>query len=324
MAESIISDWIESYAEKQIRYEKVRTLAPLLEEVTLSKEFSLIASLREWIESPDNKALEEKAFQDAERFRLRFSDQSYFIALAKSGRYYYSEPKAALGNDFYRYTLNSETDSDSWFYMLIKSDRDLHLNINPDVELGVVKLWSDIIVRDSNGEGVAIVGTGLDLTTFLDQMLQKQDIYSAIVFTDYNGSIQLHQQENLIDYAVITELSQNKKRVFDLLDNTDSVEKLKNSFELAKKSPNQVEMAAVEKDGSRQLVSVIYIPEIDWYQVSFIDIKALIASSKISNILVIFFICLLFALVAFYLLLNVIVTKPLDELDSATFSSSSC
>ncbi len=317
MAEDIISNWIERYAEKQIRYEKVRTLSPLLEEVSLSREFSLLDSLRQWVEHPDDEVLKVKAFEEAERFRLRFSDQSYFIALAKSGRYYYGESNLQASDDRYRYTLYPDKESDAWFYALIQSDRDLHLNVNPDVELGVVKLWSDVIIRDQNGEALAIVGTGLDLSTFLNQMMHKQDIYSAIIFTDYQGSIQLHQKEELIDFASVTKQSHDKQRIFELLDNDDSVARLKESFISAKEKPNQVEMTAIQMNGSRQLASVIYIPEIDWFQVSVIDIKTLIALSQVSSILVIFFVFLIFALFAFYILLTLIVTKPIAELDTS-------
>ncbi|ETX12672.1 hypothetical protein MUS1_01385 [Marinomonas ushuaiensis DSM 15871] len=326
LAEGIIASWVERYAEKQVKYDKVRTLLPLIQEVNLSKEFAELESLKAWAKQPYNDVLKQQAFDDTEAFRSRFSDNSYFIALRGSERYYYSDDskyqntnKDESEKEFYRYTLDQNKTADSWFYSIIDIKLNLHLNVNPDVELGVVKLWSDVLIRD--GEDIlGVVGTGLDLTTFLSKMVNEQDIYSAIVFTDHDGSIQLYQKEELIDYASITKQSNNKKQIFQLLDDDSSREQLQKSFELAKLQPDNVEMARVNKDGVSQLASVIYIAEIDWFQVNFIDINSFLPWTEFSSLLVVFLISLVCALVTIYVLITLIITKPLNELERSICS----
>jgi diguanylate cyclase (GGDEF)-like protein len=314
LAEDIIVSWVARYAEKQIQYDKVRTLLPLIQEVKLSKEFAELESLKAWAKYPFNEALKQQALSDTEDFRHRFSDKSYFIALKGNEHYYYSDGKEAPGIDPYRYTLHESNLDDAWFYQIMAKKLNLHLNVNPDVELGVIKLWSDVLIRDGS-EVLGVVGTGLDLSDFLHQMVEKQDIYSAIVFTNNEGSIQLYQREELIDYSSLTKQSQDKSQVFQLLDDDQSRTQLKQSFESAKEDPNHIKTSPVYKDGVRQLASVVYIPEIDWFQVNFIDINGFLPLTEFSSLLIVFFISLICALIVFYVLLTLIVIKPLAELD---------
>jgi len=314
LAEDIIVSWVERYAEKQVQYDKVRTLLPLIHEVELSKEFAQLESLKAWAKHPFNEGLKQQALQETEAFRHRFSDKSYFIALKGNEHYYYSDSKQGSKPDFYRYTLHESDPNDAWFYQIMEKRLNLHLNVNPDVELGLIKLWSDVLIRD--GEDVlGVVGTGLDLSEFLHQMIEKQDIYSAIVFTNNEGSIQLYQREELIDYSSLTKHTKEKSQIFQLLDDEQSREKLKQSFALAKDSPNRVKTTPVYKDNVRQLASIVYIPEIDWFQVNFIDINSFLPITEFSGLLIVLFISLICALLVFYVLLNLIVIKPLSELD---------
>lgn len=320
IAEDIIASWVKIYAEKQLRYDKVRTLLPLINEVELSKEFSEIESIKAWAFDPNNKNLREKALQDAEEFRTRFSDNSFFIALKQNNRYYYRDDEAEkLGMDSYRYTLDQNKPEDAWFYSIMNTNLGVHLNVNPDVNLGVVKLWSDVLIRKEN-DILGVVGTGLDLSDFLDQMVEKQDIYSAIFFTNYEGSIQLHQEEELIDYAAITKQSEEKSFIFNILDDEGSKTHLKNSFKMARENPNRVETDIVYKDGIRELASVIYIPEIDWFQVNFIDIDYFLPWTEFLSLFVVFLVSLIVALIVIYILIKLIVTNPIKEIDKSIFA----
>ncbi|MBD5770732.1 GGDEF domain-containing protein [Marinomonas colpomeniae] len=316
LAEDIIVSWVERYAEKQVLYDKARTLLPLIQEVELSKEFAKLESLKAWAKQPDNVLLKQEARIDTEDFRNRFSDNSYFIGLKSNNHYYYSDEQTASHEELYRYTLDASKAADAWFYRLMEVGLNLHLNVNPDIELGVVKLWSDVLIRDGD-DILGVVGTGLDLSDFLSQIVEKQDIYSAIVFTNYEGAIQLYQEEDLIDYASITKNSEDKKRIFQLLDDEGSRKILKQSFERARNHPNSVDISSVSKEGVRQLASVVYIPEIDWFQINFIDINNFLPVTEFYSLLFIFLISLICTLIIFYLLFSLIVTRPLAELDSS-------
>ncbi|MCV2401974.1 diguanylate cyclase [Marinomonas sp. C2222] len=319
--EEIVTNWVKLYAEKQLHYDEVRTLLPLTQELETAKEFASIEEIIAWAKAPNDSHLKELALQKAENFRHRFSDNSFFIALVKNNQYYYRDDNRqdALKGPL-AYTLNANNEPDAWFYSLINSSLDFYININPDENLGVIKLWSDTLIRDEQGKPIAIVGSGLDLTPFLQGIVAKQDINSAITFTTLEGAIQLYQQEELINYADITKQQAEKKLIFQLLDDEISKKELQQSFDIAKNSPHLVTTAMVKKDGVRQLASVLYIPEVNWFQVNFVEIDRFLPWSKFSGFLIVLLVSLIFALVTVYFLIQFIMIKPLNELKLSILS----
>lgn len=78
-----------------------------------------------------------------------------------------------------------------------------------------------------------------------------------------------------------------------------------------------VSTAFVDVHGHRQLVGIVYLPEIDWYEITLIDLATILPLSHFSNILVVFIVSLLVALVLFNFALNRLVLNPLNQLDQA-------
>ncbi|MDB4837426.1 GGDEF domain-containing protein [Marinomonas sp.] len=321
ITDNLVTNWVSLYAEKQLKYDEVRTLLPLTHELDAAKEFASLNTIIAWAKDPNNESLKHTALKEASKFRHRFSDNAFFIALSKNNQYYYYDDNIKTpDNTPLNYTLDKSKKSDAWFYSLIDSPLEFHLNINPDVNLGVVKLWSDVLIRDENGNVIAAVGSGLDLSSFVDKIVSKQDINSAITFTNLEGAIQLHQEESKIDYGTIAKQHVDKKLIFQLLDDAVSKVKLQHGFDLARQVPNSIEAVMVNKNGLRQLASIIYIPEVDWFQVNFIEIDRFLPWTEFSGFLVVLFISLVCALIIVYILITFMVLKPLKELDKSILS----
>ena len=81
MVEGVFEQWAQRYAEKQVLYDKSRTLQPILREVALSRQMAYSPYLVEWAHDPDNSAKRQRALAEMERFRQNFADHSYFIGL---------------------------------------------------------------------------------------------------------------------------------------------------------------------------------------------------------------------------------------------------
>ena len=69
--------------------------------------------------------------------------------------------------------------------------------------------------------------------------------------------------------------------------------------------------------GRRHLAGIVYLPEIDWYEITLIDLAVLMPLSHFSTILLVFIISLLITLVLFNFALNRLVLTPLGQLDRA-------
>ena len=86
LAEGIMEQWAVRYAEKQVLYDKGRTLQPILREVALSRQLASSQPVREWARKPDDARLTERAVKEMENFRQNFQDHSYFVALLGNGQ----------------------------------------------------------------------------------------------------------------------------------------------------------------------------------------------------------------------------------------------
>ncbi len=154
------------FAEKQVLYDKARTLQPLIREVALAQHMADSAIIKRWAANERDPKLSAAALAEMEEFRKNFQDRSFFLALAGSGHYYFNDASGQyLGREL-RYTLRDTNPGDAWFYATIRSAQDYHINVDPDAKLGVTKVWINVLLRDGD-KVLGVIGTGLDLSDFI-------------------------------------------------------------------------------------------------------------------------------------------------------------
>ena len=177
LAESIVEQWAVRYAEKQVLYDKSRTLQPILREVALSRQMAYSPYLVEWAHDPDNAGKRRRALAEMERFRQNFADHSYFVGLLGNGHYYHNNAKNEFKGQEFRYVLNKDSPKDAWFFDLVRQQQVIHINVNPDPELGITKLWIDVLIRD----GTQILTDHHALVAFTFQGQDRQQIVNRIL-----------------------------------------------------------------------------------------------------------------------------------------------
>ncbi len=316
LAEGIIEQWAPRFIIKQALYDKNRTLQPILRELALARQLASSSFIKEWARDSENPALTSNAFSELENYRQNFQDGSYFVAFLSNGHYFHNNAQNEFSGNEFRYILDPKQESDSWFYRLIEQKRDIHINVNPDVKLGITKLWIDVLVRD--GEDIlGIVGTGLDLTSFLNSVVKETDQGITSLFVDHSGAIQLHRDKTLIDFSSISK-EKGARKTIDLIfmeeDDRESIHRAMKEVETRKK---HVASAFVNVLGQRQLVGIVYLPEIDWYEITLIDLQAILPLSHFSTIILAHIVTLLTALGLFYFAINRLVLTPISQLDQA-------
>lgn len=322
LAEQIVERWAVRYAEKQARYDKARTLQPILREVALSRQLASSRAILDWVRQPDDVKLRNAAILEMESFRLNFADRSYFVALLESGDYYHNNSKDEFAGSQYRYTLDPKRPADAWFYDIVRQNRDMHLNVNPDVHLGVTKLWIDVLIRD--GERVlGVAGTGLDLSQFIADFEAGAEPGIATLLVDHEGAIQVWRDQTLIDFASVTKGDEAKKTLALLFrEPGDSSAILNAMTRLAADiagTPGRarVETLRVGLGGRSHLAAVVYLPEVDWYEITLIDVDTLITLGDFRGIFGVLALVLFAVLVALHLALSRLVLRPVARLEEA-------
>jgi diguanylate cyclase (GGDEF)-like protein len=320
LSDDIIERWGQQVAEIQVRYDSARLLQSLEREIGLARQMADSSTLVNWATSPEDKALQRDAIREMESFRSNFRDNSYFVALRDSRRYYYNNTNNEFANDQFRYILDPDKPEDAWFFQLIEEGRNFHLNVNPDTELGVTKLWIDVLMRDEEDRIVGMVGTGLDLDAFLQDIVDIDQEGITTLFVDYNGAIQLYRDRNYIDFASIIKPEGQKSTVDLLFDNPEDKQKVLGMLQLLKNrggATGAVESSFVTVDGRKHLAGVAFLPAIGWFEITLLDLEALLPRSYLWPLVAVFLTSLLVTLILFHLIIRSRILKPLVSLESA-------
>ncbi|WP_165313606.1 GGDEF domain-containing protein [Vibrio ziniensis] len=316
LAEGIIEQWAPRFITKQALYDKSRTLQPILRELALSRQLATSNVIKQWAHHPHNEVLKDVALDELESYRQNFQNKSYFVALLSNGHYYHNNAQDEFKGKEFRYVLDPSKQEDSWFYSIIDQNRNIHINVNPDVELGLTKLWIDVLIKDGD-KTLGMVGTGLDLTTFLKTVVEEDEPGIHSLFVDHSGAIQLHRDKAMIDFGSVTKAEGSHKSIDLIFEKRSELEAIYQLMRELEAGEKQVATTFVDIRGSRQLVGLVYLPEIDWYEITLIDLNLFLPVSHFTKIVVVFIVTLLIALMMMNLVLNRLVLNPISELDKA-------
>lgn len=320
LSTDIIERWGKQVTEIQVRYDSARLLQSLEREIGLAGQMAQSATLLQWAADPDNPDLTSAAVRQMESFRNNFRDNSYFVALKSNGHYYYNNADNQYADDQFRYVLDPEKPDDAWFYQLIEEGRDFHLNVNPDQELGVTKLWIDVLMRDDNNEILGMVGTGLKLDTFLQDIVDIGQDGITTLFVDYNGAIQLYRDRNYIDFASIIKPEGQKNTVDLLFESRQDKQQILGMLQMLKQRNGEdgaVESGFVTIDGRKHLAGVAFLPAIGWFEITLLDLNALVPTSYLWPLVAVFLVTLLVALLVFHLIIQSRILNPVLGLEAA-------
>lgn len=316
---TVVEEWGRRVVEIQVLNDTARILRPLEREILLARQMARSETLGRWAADPDNTELEGAAIREMEAYRQTFRSESFFVALRKNGAYYHNNAVEEYTGREFRYVLNPDRAADAWFYRLIDDGLDFHLNVNPDVELGITSLWIDVLMREGgvdDGEILGVVGTGIPLGEFLTEILDIHDTGVTTLFLDRSGAIQLYRDPRMIDYGSFVK-PEGQKRTVDLLfsDPRDSEEIYRLMGELQRDpKPGTVRTAFVEIDGAQNLAGLTYLPSIGWYEISLLDMHEVMPVESFARAVVLFVFVLVVALLAFHFFLRREVIDPISAL----------
>lgn len=316
IAEGLVVRWGERLAEKQVLYDKARTLQPLLREIALARQMAESQILKAWVRNLADPDLARRGVAEMELYRSNFRDHNYFVALMGSGNYYFNNAENEFAGRQLRYVLDPKTPDDAWFYAIIKENRDFYINVNPDTKLGVVKLWVDVLMRDGD-QILGVVGTGLDLHSFIRDVVNVPQPGITSIFVDHNAAIQLYRDPDLIDYASIVKTSQERKSLDLLLDQPEDRQALRQIMADLLQGEPRVMTRFVTVDGKRYLAGVAYLPEIGWHEITLMDLDVLVPMKDFAGLLLAFGLTLLLALVLFNMAINRLILQPVSVLNAA-------
>lgn len=262
-----------AYAENFTLLNKQKVLAPLSRELALSRRLAKSGVTQAFMLDPGNQEKKSAFFREAEGYRADFVDQAYFVAVAKTGEYFFNDPSKPY-SDQARYVLSATDPADAWFRKSLVSRDDYNINVANDVRLKETRVWMNMLVRDDAGKGIGLTGASLSLNKFLDDFVRSGGAGVTPMVIDETGAIQAHPNASLIAYNSGVGGADEGRQVFGLVGDEPSRQTLRDSMGAARASPDATAGGWVMLDGKRQLVIVAYIPALKWYVLTAVDVTA--------------------------------------------------
>ncbi|MBQ9538660.1 MAG: hypothetical protein IJU95_05270 [Treponema sp.] len=159
-----------SESEKELtQLAKIRSLgfdANLNSELKLAEQMAISPTIIEYMEKPSDPSLSRRAQAEIQAFQQNFKGKNTF-SISDNDLLYYSNGQVL-------YTLDKSDPANSWFPSCLALDIPYTFMVSYDIALKKNMLWVDAIVRNKAGKGIGLIGTGVELSDFVDQMYREE------------------------------------------------------------------------------------------------------------------------------------------------------
>ncbi|MEN3951805.1 diguanylate cyclase [Iodidimonas sp. SYSU 1G8] len=304
------------FAEKQVQFDRYRGLETLFREASLAQTLARSPAILEWAMDEDEPDKRARGLAELEHYRLAFKDRSYFFVIDKSANYYFNDRDDAYAGQQLRYTLSPDNPRDGWYYKTIRSDAVCQLNVDHDDNIRVTKVWVNCPVREGD-QVLGMIGTGIDLTDFIREVVDFPQRGIDSVFVDASGAIQAHRDPRMVDFHSLTKDAKSKKTIFRLLEREQDRKALAAMMKRVAAEKNRVESRFVEMEGHQVLAGVGYLDQIGWFNVTLMDVDQLIERQLFNPIGAFLAVVLAAATLLVTLLFRHVVLNRLARLEAA-------
>lgn len=266
------------FAENQILFDRYRGLESLTREVSLAETAARSPAVIDWARNETDPDRMTRGIAELEHYRTSFRDQSYFMVVRNSGNYYFNNAADEFAGQQKRYSVSSSNPRDGWFFKTVALERGCHLNVDHDDVLQVTKVWINCVIRDGR-DAIGVLGTGVDLSSFIREVVDIPQKGVQSMFVDLRGAVQAHRDPKQVDFHSITKNTKNKSTVFGLLDEERDRAELRAMMNEVAAGETQVKSAFMHLGGKKYLVGVGYLDKLGWYNVTLMDVDAIVDRS---------------------------------------------
>lgn len=259
-----------AYARNHTLLNEQKLLAPVMRELALAQRMAGSTLTLEWLRDPGDAAKRSRFFQEAQGYQRDFSDHSYFV-IDGTPSYYFNAAGSPVVETA-RYTLRPDQAKDAWFFSTMQDTSPYDIQIDLNHDLGVTKLWFNVQVRDGDRK-LGMIGTGLDLRTFLKGFLEGVEPGVTPVIFDREGNIQVHPDRERIAYKSMSPAEAARRSVLGLLDNDSERSAFKQAMADAFSSPGSAVSLFAAQNGARSAIAVTYLPKLRWYVMTAVDLN---------------------------------------------------
>jgi len=179
---------------KTVELQRNKLEASVDSEIAIVLKMADSPLIKRYFLDPANPDLEKMAFEEFGAYRRAFSAKSVFW-VNDIDKIFYSD-------DFVPYIVDSLHDDNYWYPMTLYETEVYNFNINFNPDLGVTNLWINAPVYDNDKNPIGIVGTGINLSDFIDDLYHGYTETASIYFFNTAWEITGAEDINLVSDKV--------------------------------------------------------------------------------------------------------------------------
>ncbi|MDR0290938.1 MAG: methyl-accepting chemotaxis protein [Treponema sp.] len=273
---------------KAIEVERIKLEASVNAEIAIALKMADSPIIQAYFANPDDATLERIAFQEIAGYRRAFASNSVFWVNDINKKFY--------SNDAYSYTIDTANSNDYWYLMTLNETEKYNFNINYNEKLNATNLWINAPVFDSAHKPIGILGTGINLTNFINSIYKDYTGAAELFFFNGEGEITGAKDTTLVaEKAVIEkELGNTGKEIFS------RVKTLQAGKHELFGTPDGAEVALGE------------VPALGWYITA---IMPLTLKDALSNSMTVVFLAMMAVIAIIFVVFNVFITGLLGPLN---------
>jgi methyl-accepting chemotaxis protein len=288
----IFNDSMSHELAQMVEIERIKLEASVNAEIAIALKMAESPLIKRHFLDPDNRELKNISFEEIEGYRSAFKSNTVFWASDADKEFYFSEDS--------HYTIDTGNPDNYWYTMTLYETAKYNFNINYNDEMKKIMLWINAPVFDSTRKPIGLVGTGIDLSEFVDN-----------IYHSFPANIQLYLFNTLNEITGARNISlvTDKVTIDKELKDTGS-EILQKSKDL---KPGEIQTFR----SSGEELAVGNVSALEWYIVAITNVTI---TKVLSNTMTLVFLAMM-AIIAlifiiFLILLNWML-KPLNKMISA-------
>ena len=261
-----------------VEIEKLKLKAEINGEIALILKMADSPMVRQYFLHPGDPDLKRVAIEELLGYRRVLGTKLIFWVSDIDKKFYL--------NNSYAYTVDLNSPDNSWYNLSLNGTEAFNFNINYHSDLKGTNFWINAPVFDSNHRPIGVVGTGINVSSFIDFVYRNYSGAASLFLFDKTGKITGAKDKNLVSNKtdLESELGKTGAVIFSMLDN------LENSKTLYFNVPGG-------------MVALGVIPEFDWYVCAILPVGL---KETLKTSMTIYFIAMMAVIAAIFIIFNLI------------------
>jgi len=164
-----------------LEIEKHKLEAYVNSEIAIVRKMAASPLIQHYFLNPHNEDIARIALEDIEGYRQTFVSKSLFWVNDADKKFYMDAS--------YAYILDPGDPANYWYNMTLYETKTYNFNINYNPNLNKTNLWINAPVFDSEQKAIGMLGTGIDLSVFVNTINERYVGPAELYFFNAAGEI---------------------------------------------------------------------------------------------------------------------------------------